>query len=105
MARKVDCIVIGAGASGLVAAVTLQEAGRDVTVLEARNRIGGRAYSAPLSDGSMIERGATQVHGPALATWEFIVRHGIRTHYLNSQGSVGASRHLRRRSLDRPGPD
>ena len=86
MARKVDCIVIGAGASGLLAAVTLREAGRDVVVLEARDRIGGRAYSAPLSDGSMVERGATQVHGPAIATWEFMVRFGLRTHLLKLPG-------------------
>lgn len=63
MSESHDCIVIGAGAAGLLAALTLREAGRDVIVLEARDRIGGRAYSAPLSDGSMVERGAECVHG------------------------------------------
>ena len=37
-----DVIVIGAGVTGLTAAYRLQQAGRDVTVLEARDRIGGR---------------------------------------------------------------
>ena len=37
-----DTIVIGAGATGLTAAWRLAEAGQDVLVLEARDRVGGR---------------------------------------------------------------
>ena len=74
-----DNIVVGAGAAGLLAAVTLKEAGRDVVVLEARDRIGGRAQSTTLSDGSIVERGARNVHGPTVATWEFIARFGLKT--------------------------
>lgn len=88
MSKRYDCIVMGAGAAGLMAAETLREAGRDVVVLEARDRIGGRAYSAPLSDGSMVERGASLVHGPAIATWEFIVRYGLRTHRVAGMGAT-----------------
>ena len=40
-----DVVVIGAGFAGLVAARDLIEAGRNVVVLEARNRPGGRTYS------------------------------------------------------------
>ena len=79
-----DAIVIGAGPAGLLAAVTLQEAGRDIIVLEARDRIGGRAHTVPLSDGSSVERGAQQVHGPTVVTWQFIARFGLRTHYSQS---------------------
>jgi len=39
-----DVIVIGAGLSGLVAARDLEAAGREVAVLEARDRIGGRVW-------------------------------------------------------------
>ena len=74
-----DCVVVGAGAAGLLAAVTLKEAGRDVIVLEARDEIGGRARSTTLSGGAVVERGARNVHGPIVATWEFIARLGLKT--------------------------
>ena len=74
-----DCVVVGAGAAGLLAVVTLKEAGRDVIVLEARDEIGGRARSTTLSGGAVVERGARNVHGPTVATWEFIARLGLKT--------------------------
>lgn len=40
-----DAIVVGAGLSGLMAAMTLEEQGLDVLVLEGRNRLGGRVYT------------------------------------------------------------
>ena len=38
-------IIVGAGFSGLTAAYELSRAGYDVTVVEARNRVGGRVVS------------------------------------------------------------
>lgn len=43
--EKYDVIVVGAGLSGLNAAMTLEEAGLDVLVLEGRKRLGGRVYT------------------------------------------------------------
>ena len=87
MSKTYDCVVIGGGAAGLLAAVTLREAGRDVILLEARDRLGGRAHSRPLSDGTMIERGAHWVHGPSVPTWEFILRFGLETHQADIGGT------------------
>jgi monoamine oxidase len=50
--------VIGAGFAGLGAAQTLMDAGHDVTVLEGRDRIGGRARTVALADGLTAELGA-----------------------------------------------
>jgi monoamine oxidase len=44
--KQKTCVVIGAGFSGLAAAYKLKNAGWKVTVVEARNRIGGRVFSA-----------------------------------------------------------
>jgi len=50
--------VVGAGFAGLAAADALRAAGAEVTVLEARDRVGGRVWSVPFGDGAVIERGA-----------------------------------------------
>jgi protoporphyrinogen oxidase len=49
-------VVIGAGLAGLSAALTLQSAGADVTVLESSDRPGGRVAS-DLIDGFVLDRG------------------------------------------------
>ncbi|WP_019969487.1 NAD(P)/FAD-dependent oxidoreductase [Mycobacterium sp. 141] len=54
-------VVIGAGFAGLAAALRLQRVGQNVTVLEARDRVGGRVWSELIDtvDGRRyIERGA-----------------------------------------------
>jgi monoamine oxidase len=55
-------VVIGAGVAGLAAAQRLRSAGANVTVLEARDRIGGRICTDS-SWGVPVELGAAWVHG------------------------------------------
>ena len=56
-------MIIGAGFSGLAAAYKLKNAGWNVTVLEARDRIGGRvfSYSLPQNKDLVCELGAEWV--------------------------------------------
>jgi monoamine oxidase len=55
-----DAIVVGGGVAGLIAARDLARAGHAVLLLEARDRLGGRAYTSEFA-GIEIEFGAAQV--------------------------------------------
>ena len=60
--RQKRCVVIGAGLAGLAAAYKLKNAGWQVTVLEARDRIGGRVFShTDQQTGLICELGAEWV--------------------------------------------
>jgi monoamine oxidase len=51
-------VVVGAGFAGLAAADSLASRGTEVTVLEARDRVGGRVHSQRLDNGAVVELGA-----------------------------------------------
>src|SRR5437764_9181844 len=62
-------VVVGAGAAGLMAARELARAGKTVTILEARDRCGGRIYPLQADEfGYPAEGGPEFVHGAAPVT-------------------------------------
>jgi monoamine oxidase len=71
-------VVIGAGAAGLMAARELGRSGRKVTVLEARDRCGGRIHPLPAAEfGYPAEGGAEFVHGEAPVTYGLLREAGL----------------------------
>lgn len=58
-----DVLVLGAGMAGLGAARLLQDAGVAVTVIEARDRIGGRTHTSHLWPDLPVDMGASWIHG------------------------------------------
>lgn len=73
-----DVIVIGAGAAGLAAARELSQHGLSVAILEARDRIGGRVWTAHHeSSGFPFELGAEFVHGRPRETYEIVDAAGL----------------------------
>ncbi len=54
-----DIIIIGAGLTGLTLAYLLRDKGLNITIIEGRNRIGGRIHTITKDDLTTMEMGAT----------------------------------------------
>jgi monoamine oxidase len=70
-AAEVDVAIVGAGAAGLAAAKEIRKAGRSFVVLEARARIGGRAYTDDTL-GAPFDAGAQYIHWAERNPWKRI---------------------------------
>src|SRR2546421_12922486 len=71
-------VIVGAGAAGLMTARELARAGKKVTILEAKDRCGGRIYPLPAQEfGYPAEGGAKFVHGAAPVTRALMREAGV----------------------------
>ena len=86
MSNNPDIIILGAGAAGLSAAVELARAGLKITILEARDRIGGRIFTKhdPVCDAP-VELGAEFIHGRPPEVWTLLRKHHIRARELKGE--------------------
>jgi len=86
MSNNPDIIILGAGAAGLSAAVELAKAGLKVTILEARDRIGGRIFTKhdPVCHAP-VELGAEFIHGRPPEIWKLLRKQHIRARKLKGE--------------------
>src|SRR6476660_6375368 len=82
--ETVDVLVLGAGAAGLAAAQELSQAGLRVTVLEARDRIGGRIFTQHVPGHPLpIELAAEFIHGRPPDSFALVEQAGLAAYEVN----------------------
>src|SRR5580704_14057037 len=92
-----DVLIIGAGAAGLAAASELAGSGRQVLIIEARDRLGGRIWTRREPGLAVpIEYGAEFIHGHAPPTMALLQQAGktaiesTDTHFRLVNGELAA---------------
>ncbi len=97
--READIVVIGAGATGLPAAIVAREAGADVIVVEANFDIGGHAITSgghvPLGGGTSAQKKADIEDSPDLlfqdlTDWSVVQPNGFPDYRYNDRQIVRA---------------
>jgi monoamine oxidase len=113
MAQRFDVAVIGGGFAGVTAARECALRGRSVVLLEARDRLGGRTWTAQW-EGMQVEYGGAWVHWHQPHTFSELTRAGLavrisdqaqRAHWLvdgrRRSGTIDERDEIARRGWDR----
>lgn len=77
---RADVCIVGAGFAGLAAAYRLKQAGANVVVLEARNRVGGRSWTVGMKDGGFVDWGGQWVGSTQERFYALIKEMGCATY-------------------------
>lgn len=95
-------LVVGAGMAGLAAADRLAQGGERVTVIEGRDRIGGRIHSVRNWEGTVLDAGASWMHGEESNPLSNLAREaGVRTSVFNRSTETAYDPKGRRLLFDR----
>jgi len=74
-----DVVIIGAGLSGLNAARLLAKAGKNILVLEAQERVGGRTWSQQIDQNSFMDLGGQWIGDGHEQMYKLVSEAGLRT--------------------------
>lgn len=91
MSSTYDVVVVGAGLSGLQAALTLDAAGLRYVVLEARDRVGGKTLTlrCPKTGSVKSDLGAAWINDTNQSRmWDLAQELGLETYVQNTTGDV-----------------
>ena len=78
MVQNPDVVIVGAGAAGIGAGLALMRLGISHVILEAKQRVGGRAYSDTSSLGHLWDHGAHWLHSGDVNVMRFMAEKGKR---------------------------
>ncbi len=93
-----DCIIIGAGYAGLTAARNLKRAGKNILLLEARDRVGGRIYTQWINDKIYLDLGGQWIGPTQHAMYALCKEYQVSTFptYNKGRSSLYFSNQLKR---------
>lgn len=77
--KNAEVIIVGAGFAGLSAALVLERKGYKVTILEARERVGGRSFTRPLNEKVTLDFGAQWICDAQPKITALVHKYGLQT--------------------------
>ena len=101
LARRRSAIVFGGGLAGIAASASLARADWDVTLIEARSSLGGRAFSfEDAQSGRVLDNGQHVIVGACTNLIDFLETIGVR-HLWHLQPRLDVAVYDRGRRLGR----